>query len=410
MLVFSPKTLAQGIDVANVVRIIHIGLPNSLADFLQREGRAGRRKETKWTESIIITKNAYDDLIMSNQATFEAYIKGTPERILLLPKSPSAELFRACFHFKCEKNKLRNEEKELLKEYDLIESLDAGKFSKIGDMFWKEELSFYGPVRHIYFLNKNGTKRYKPDRISAEDLFLKYQPNTLHFKYGVLQRVIEYQGEGNYVEPVFEVVKDQIINRLYRHNSLRSYIVKQIVPSSNNKLQGGIGHLIIRPVQVSISFLRTDVSPPEYEVYQTFPADMKNIYLLTTYLPISFSFSPINMEMAIHCFIQALRITQDIRYTEIEHTLLGKHDDRNDMTMLLYETNFSGLLLHLNYAHILESAREIANFYFENNINEHEVYPLPTCRYIKRKKDFLTKHFVEIAFRKIELSVRQMNS
>ncbi|OLS25627.1 MAG: putative ski2-type helicase [Candidatus Heimdallarchaeota archaeon LC_3] len=401
MLVFSPKTLAQGIDVANVIRVVHLGLPNSLADFLQREGRAGRRRETKWTESIIICKNAYDELILSNKATFEAYIRGTPERILLLPESPIAKLFLSAFKFKCLPKEINQKDNEQLFRFNLIESKEAKKFTKMGEMFWREELSFYGPVRYIYYVNKDGRRRYKPDRISAEDLFLKYQPNTLHFKYGVLQRVTNYSKEGNYPEPVFEVVKDPVIIRLFRHNSLRSNIVKQIVLSSNATVESGIGHLVIRPVQVSLSFLRTDCSPPEYAVYETYPADIRNVIILTTYLSIPFSFSPINMEMAVHCFIQALRLTQDIRYTEIDHVIMGK-------SMLLYESNFSGLLLHLNYENLIESAKEIAYHYLETEQSRNEVYPLPTCRYIKKKKDDLLEQLVTLAFDKISDSFLQL--
>ncbi|MFW9930562.1 MAG: DEAD/DEAH box helicase, partial [Candidatus Thorarchaeota archaeon] len=223
MLVFSPKTLAQGIDVANVVRVVHLGLPNSLADFLQREGRAGRRQETQWTESIIICSNDYDELIFTNQATFEAYINGTPERILLLPASPIAQLFNACFHYKILPSGLKTENKQILKQYGMLETINSKKLTPTGKMFWKEELSFYGPSRQIYYLQQGGKQRNKPDRISVKELFTKFQPNTLHYKYGVLQKVINYTGEGFYIQPVFEEVKESLIKKLFKGNSLRSY-------------------------------------------------------------------------------------------------------------------------------------------------------------------------------------------
>ncbi|OLS25171.1 MAG: putative ski2-type helicase [Candidatus Heimdallarchaeota archaeon LC_3] len=410
MIVFSPKTLAQGIDVANVVRVVHLGLPSSLADFLQREGRAGRRRETKWTESVIICKNAYDELILSNKATFQAYIKGTPERILLLPESPVARLFRSCFRMKCLPREITNEDKEQLKKFDLIDSLESKKFSNKGVMFWKESLSFYGPVRHVFFVNKDGRPRFKPDRISAEDLFLKYQPHTLHFKYGVLQYVEKYDGEGNYTQPVFKVVTDSVMIRLYKHNVLRSYIVKQVVPLNRQTNRGGIGHLKIIPIQVTISFLRTDCSPPQYEVLEKYPADSRHVIILTTYLSIPFSFPPINMEMVIHCFIQALRLTQDIRYTEIEHTIFGKQEDDLGKRMLLFESNFSGLLLHLNVEYILKAAREISEDYLRQNSDYIDIFPIPTCRYIKKKNDVLSKHFVDLAFKKIAEGFQELKN
>lgn len=52
--VFTVKTLQQGIDIGYAKRIIHVGFPISVKDFLQREGRKGRRESIGFTESIII--------------------------------------------------------------------------------------------------------------------------------------------------------------------------------------------------------------------------------------------------------------------------------------------------------------------------------------------------------------------
>ncbi|ARM74603.1 DEAD/DEAH box helicase [Acidianus manzaensis] len=60
--VITVKTLQQGIDVGTITRIIHVGLPNNLSDFRQREGRKGRRIDIKETESIIIPIS-WDDLV-----------------------------------------------------------------------------------------------------------------------------------------------------------------------------------------------------------------------------------------------------------------------------------------------------------------------------------------------------------
>ncbi|WP_338602847.1 DEAD/DEAH box helicase [Sulfolobus tengchongensis] len=62
--VITVKTLLQGIDIGNVTRIIHFGLPNKVAEFIQREGRKGRRKEIKETESIIVPLSI-EDLVIS---------------------------------------------------------------------------------------------------------------------------------------------------------------------------------------------------------------------------------------------------------------------------------------------------------------------------------------------------------
>jgi len=49
------KTLEVGIDIGDVSRVIHLGLPPSLNDFMQREGRMGRKGQE--CESIVILRN-----------------------------------------------------------------------------------------------------------------------------------------------------------------------------------------------------------------------------------------------------------------------------------------------------------------------------------------------------------------
>jgi len=57
-IVFSIKTLAQGMDSKYIKRIVHIGLPPKVSDFLQREGRKGRigSKFNSATESILFLR------------------------------------------------------------------------------------------------------------------------------------------------------------------------------------------------------------------------------------------------------------------------------------------------------------------------------------------------------------------
>jgi len=56
---FTVKTLEVGINIGDVRRVIHFGVPQSLNDFVQREGRAGRRGGD--SESIIITTNTAEE-------------------------------------------------------------------------------------------------------------------------------------------------------------------------------------------------------------------------------------------------------------------------------------------------------------------------------------------------------------
>jgi ATP-dependent helicase YprA (DUF1998 family) len=59
------KTLEVGIDIGDVVRVIHWGLPPSLNDVIQREGRTGRRPGGEY-ESLFIVRTAYDEAMVKN--------------------------------------------------------------------------------------------------------------------------------------------------------------------------------------------------------------------------------------------------------------------------------------------------------------------------------------------------------
>ncbi|MEM3541910.1 MAG: helicase-related protein [Candidatus Methanomethylicia archaeon] len=54
--IITVKTLEVGIDIGDVSRVIHLGLPPSLNDFMQREGRIGRRGQE--CESIVILRDS----------------------------------------------------------------------------------------------------------------------------------------------------------------------------------------------------------------------------------------------------------------------------------------------------------------------------------------------------------------
>lgn len=53
--IITVKTLEVGVDIGDASRIIHLGLPPSLNEFMQREGRAGRRGQE--SESIVFLRD-----------------------------------------------------------------------------------------------------------------------------------------------------------------------------------------------------------------------------------------------------------------------------------------------------------------------------------------------------------------
>ncbi|MFP3203252.1 MAG: helicase-related protein [Sulfolobus sp.] len=81
----SVRTLAQGIDIGNITRVVHYGLPSNVKDFLQREGRKGRRQDMESTESIIIPVTLQDVAILSSG--LNNYVSVGSESLFIYPNN-----------------------------------------------------------------------------------------------------------------------------------------------------------------------------------------------------------------------------------------------------------------------------------------------------------------------------------
>ena len=104
-----------------------------------------------------------------------------------------------------------------------------------------------------------------------------------------------------------------------------------------------------------------------------------------------------NGEMAIHCLMEALRISSDIRYTELKHSVTS--NSNNICHILLYESELSGLLLYIDTEDLLINSKTVYSQYLtkmkEENRPIDEVYPIPTCQYEKKTRDMHLIHEVE---------------
>ncbi len=368
--------------MGSVTRIIHISLPSTLAEFLQREGRSGRRKDIIRTESIILVSNTYDYIICKNEFFFRKYINSSAERLLLLLDSPFSYLYNLIFRLMMDKA-LSEEEQVYLIQLGILED---GSLTSKGKFYQKNFLSFFGSTQYISLYNKHS--KLTKERVSRSDILLQYQPHTLHFRNYQLQRVKEFKKTGSRIDPVFEIInKKDKLYELYFKQNLRSTVFTNVKTRKEKDYSVNIEELSIIPVSVVYTYLNEF---QKYETYDTFLVDKTSETLLSLFIRLEGLYQTFNAEMAVHCIMEALRITKDIRYTELRHNITSKE---NECKILLYESELSGLLLYIDVDELIATSKTIYVQYIEKlkkvgKESIEDVYPIPTCQYQKKTKDF----------------------
>jgi DEAD/DEAH box helicase domain-containing protein len=99
--IITVKTLLQGIDIGFISRVIHIGLPPTLREFIQREGRKGWRVDVERTESIVLPVHEEDLVILSEGLeSLNMWRSLEPETLILDPKNDLLKLYDHKLGFK----------------------------------------------------------------------------------------------------------------------------------------------------------------------------------------------------------------------------------------------------------------------------------------------------------------------
>ncbi|MDW7986900.1 MAG: helicase-related protein [Nitrososphaerota archaeon] len=182
-LLISPRTLSQGIDIGEVLRVVHIGLPDSLREFYQREGRKGRRSGTELTETLIIPQGSWDyDLLSRGVKTVKNWLNLLLEKIIVNPENKYSRLFEALL--KAQSPTLKRE--LTLEEVDFLKSLglfNGSELSKAGKRVWRQ-MNFYefAPpygIKRLKIEDDGSTKRLED--ISHCDLVEKFQIGAIDY-------------------------------------------------------------------------------------------------------------------------------------------------------------------------------------------------------------------------------------
>ncbi len=188
-IVFTVRTLLQGVDMPSIARIVHYGLPVDVREYKQREGRKGRR-EIAFTETIIIPVTPWNRRLLENGVEgLREYTSMPLENIIINTRNKYVILFKSLFKvLKTRGEDLTEEEEELLREYRLINYRPtlhgrAVFLTDKGRIVWRN-LNFYeyGPPYGVakILVKPDGSKERIGD-VSRRDFVEKYQPGCFDY-------------------------------------------------------------------------------------------------------------------------------------------------------------------------------------------------------------------------------------
>jgi len=187
-IVFTVKTLMQGIDIGDAKRCIHIGLPFLVKDFVQKEGRIGRRKELEYTESIIIPR-FFDPRLWNGVKSLIDWLEIGSESLIYNPDNYLSKLYYLVTKLKIDPHyqySLSEEDRNLLLLAKILKENGEIDFEKIIRFRFYEIGS---NTDRIILLR--GDKKEEVDRISREDVIRYYQPGCIDWQRNAMIISIE---------------------------------------------------------------------------------------------------------------------------------------------------------------------------------------------------------------------------
>jgi len=169
--IITVKTLLQGIDIGFISRVIHIGLPPTLREFIQREGRKGRRVDVERTESIVVPVNEGDLVILSEGLkSLDMWKSLEPEVLILDPENDLLKLYDHKLGFRSLED---NELKSI--------GLDRNYIDRIEKLEFYEMLKRYrGIPTYLYDPSKN--KYEIGEECSFREYVKEYQPGSIDIR------------------------------------------------------------------------------------------------------------------------------------------------------------------------------------------------------------------------------------
>jgi len=205
--IVSPRTLSQGIDIGLVARVVHLGLPESVREFHQREGRKGRRRDLGFSESVIIPYSRWDrELLSSGVDVFREWLGLGLEKTIVNPDNLYIYLFTGVLKLVSPwfKGELNSREVEALRSTGVLREDGGVNERKLREVFDRLNFYEYAPPYGIKrYLEKNN-ELIPLEPIGHVDLVERFQPGNIDYGEEALVVSLNYGKSTRIVRSVIE--------------------------------------------------------------------------------------------------------------------------------------------------------------------------------------------------------------
>ncbi|MEM2217196.1 MAG: hypothetical protein QW731_02295, partial [Thermofilaceae archaeon] len=204
--------------IGTVVRVVHIGLPDDVREFWQREGRKGRRKEIPFSETVIIPYTRWDhELLERGFNALREWLSLPLEKTVVNRDNKYTMLFTGLFKIIINRTlglRVSEEELRLLSHLNLAK---GGELTARGKRTW-QRLNFYefGPpygVKRVK-ITENGYEYLQ--EASHVDVVEKLQPGCFDYTSDFLVTNLKVS-KGRWVTLIEE--ERPTLHTIYKHES-----------------------------------------------------------------------------------------------------------------------------------------------------------------------------------------------